>query len=63
VIQFTYETGDGGAKTVEEHELLQKLPNITLLPNQSFSVTFNLTALNAGHINLGINSSSSELEK
>lgn len=62
VIRFMYDFGNENLYT-EKHKLIHPLPDVTITANSSVGVTVNITALNAGHLTLGVNSSSSELEK
>lgn len=59
-ILFTYQVGDD-IKYTDDKQIIYPVPNMTIYPgNKSSSVV--IKAHNAGHVTLGVNSSSSELE-
>lgn len=60
-ILFTYQVGDD-IKYTDDKQIIYPVPNTTIYPgNKSSSVV--IKAHNAGHVTLGVNSSSSELEE
>ncbi|KAK7100142.1 hypothetical protein V1264_023136 [Littorina saxatilis] len=59
-LQFTYQVGDDITYT-DDDELIKPLPNLTVYPGNT-SITVKITGKSAGHVTLGINSSSPEFE-
>ena len=60
-LQFTYQVGDE-IKYTDDGNLVTALPNLTVFPGNA-STEAKITGENAGHVTVGLNSSSSEFEK
>ena len=64
VIWFTYIIGnDDPAITQGDTVYIGNIPNITIAENSSISSDVKVTGIKAGHLDLGVNSSSQELKK
>ena len=59
-IVFMYEIGKDNSYQ-EKHGLIATVPNVTIPGNKTQGVKIKITAANAGHLILGVNSSSQEL--
>ena len=61
LLQFTYQVGDD-IQYSDDGQLIAPLPNLTVFRGND-SARVNITGENAGHVTLGLNSTSSEFEE